>query len=168
MSLNFNLELFKLELKNKIRRPVLRRQIEAIVEAYESRPANKTYNEWLEKCEQLQAKNAEIEKCEARIASLTSENESLKGELVAVMKTNDICSRERDEQRALKQDAIIQHGNLFEKQVELLTHANALAEALEKNHQWHQDYDEYEGYPDSELFETNTQALAAFRKDFPK
>lgn len=38
-----------------------------------------------------------------------------------------------------------------------------LVEALEKNHQWHQDYDDYGGYPDSELENKNSAALAKAR-----
>lgn len=33
-------------------------------------------------------------------------------------------------------------------------------ETLEANHQWHKDYDEYGGYPESDLCEQNTKALA--------
>ena len=38
-----------------------------------------------------------------------------------------------------------------------------LVEALEKNHQWHQDYDEYDGYADSLLEKTNSTTLAKAR-----
>lgn len=34
-----------------------------------------------------------------------------------------------------------------------------LLEAVKANHQWHQLYDEHGGYPDSELYETNTSVL---------
>jgi DNA-binding GntR family transcriptional regulator len=36
-----------------------------------------------------------------------------------------------------------------------------LAEALRANHKWHQDHDDYAGYPGSELEEQNCAALAA-------
>ena len=35
-----------------------------------------------------------------------------------------------------------------------------LREAVRQNHEWHNNYDEYGGYPESELCEVNTEALA--------
>lgn len=34
-------------------------------------------------------------------------------------------------------------------------------EALKENHKWHKRYDDYDGYPESELCECNTKAIAA-------
>lgn len=39
---------------------------------------------------------------------------------------------------------------------EVLRQARAV---IEENHQWHQEYDDYDGYPDSHLCEVNTAAL---------
>ena len=36
-----------------------------------------------------------------------------------------------------------------------------MREAVRENHQWHLDYDEYDGYLESALYETNMAALAA-------
>jgi len=40
-----------------------------------------------------------------------------------------------------------------------LAEVEFLRKAIEANHKWHQDYDEYGGYPDSDLCEQNTKAL---------
>jgi hypothetical protein len=45
----------------------------------------------------------------------------------------------------------------------LLDAARQALEALEANHQWHQDYDEHNGYPGSELAATNVAALTKAR-----
>lgn len=62
----------------------------------------------------------------------------------------------------------MQIAGLYKHKKELdhqLTSANEAlklaAEALKQNHKWHQDYDEYGGYDESDLGETNMKALTA-------
>lgn len=51
------------------------------------------------------------------------------------------------------------------KILELEQRVKVLTDAVVANHEWHKEMDEYSGYPDSELCEINTKALAPLPKE---
>jgi hypothetical protein len=109
---------------------------------------------------------------EAKLRDALNERDEALRKLKAVARAIDIAEKITDGQTD-EQVALLASFNesmaltVLDQTEASLAAANetikVLREAVEANHKWHQDYDEYNGYPDSELCNKNVSALAAGR-----
>lgn len=69
--------------------------------------------------------------------------------------------------RILNAKLISERNVLRDENIELRAAVGVALKALESNDQWHKDYDDHDGYPESELAETNASAIATLKEVLP-
>lgn len=74
---------------------------------------------------------------------------------------NNVCPNDTTLMRPMTWREV--NEGLFKQVCELREGAKAIAEAVVSNHKWHEEYDDYDGYPESDLCEKNCKAIGIAR-----